>query len=323
MATAIGQPLNRVDGRLKVTGGARYSAEFNLPQLVHAVLVQSAIARGRITNLDTRKATQAPGVLAVITHLNRPPLAIPSSPPAGQSQALLGGPEIQYSGQTIAVVVATTLEQAQHAASLLSVDYQEEKPDVIMLDHLDQAFRPTAGRAADALRGNIAAGLAQATTTIDQAYTTPVEHHNPMEPHATVASWDGDTLTVYDATQSVYGSRGALAEAFGLEQDKVRVISHFLGGGFGCKGMSWPHTTLAALAAQVVKRPVKLVLRRQQMFTSNGHRPFTQQKLTLGATAEGKLTAIRHLATCHASELDEFVEPTGLLSGMLYSSIVS
>jgi xanthine dehydrogenase YagR molybdenum-binding subunit len=320
MATSVGQPLDRVDGRLKVTGAARYSAEFNRPGLVHAVLVQSAIARGRIRSLDTRAAERAPGIIAVITHRNRLPLAKPVSPPAGQSFPILGGPEIYYSGQTIGVVVADTLEHAQHGAELVKATYDAEAPTVIMAEHLDQAFRPTAGgRPTDSGRGDVAQGLAPAEVTIDQVYTTPVEHHNPMEPHATVAVWEDDNLTVYDATQAVYNTRQSLAEVFGLEQDKVRVVSYFLGGGFGCKGQTWPHTPLAALAARQVGRPVKLVLRRQQMFTSNGHRPFTHQHTTLGATRDGKLTAVRHIGITHTSEADEFVEPTGLMTNMMYS----
>ena len=319
----IGKPVDRVDGRLKVTGGARYSAEIPTENVVHAVLFQSTIARGRIKSIDTGAVERAPGVLAVITHLNAPRLAQPTWLPAGQSLPILQNPEIHYCGQHIGVVVATTLEQAAHAATLVRVTYDEQKPVGVMAQRLNEAFLPPMGLSGgggpvDSRRGDVERGLATAVR-IEQTYTTPTEHHNAMEPHATIALWEGDNLTVYDATQNVSGARQVLASAFGMRQEKVRVVSHFLGGGFGSKGLNWPHVTIAALAAQQVKRPVKLVLERHQMFTSTGYRAPTLQRITLGATRAGKLTAIRHATTMHTSMFDDFVEPCGLMTRMMYS----
>lgn len=320
----IGKPVDRVDGQLKVTGGARYSAEIPTENVAHAVLFQSTIARGRIRNIDTGAVERAPGVLAVITHLNAPRLAQPTWLPAGQSLPILQNPEIHYCGQHIGVVVAATLEQAEHAATLVRVTYDQQKPAGVMAQRLNEAFLPPMGLSGggggpvDSRRGDVERGLATAVR-IEQTYTTPIEHHNALEPHATIALWNGDNLTVYDATQNISGARQVLASVFGMRQENVRVVSHFLGGGFGSKGLNWPHVTIAALAAQQVKRPVKLVLERHQMFTSTGHRAPTLQRITLGATRAGKLTAIRHATTLHTSMFDDFVEPCGLMTQMMYS----
>ena len=321
----IGKPIDRVDGYLKVTGGARYSAEIPTDNVVHAVLCQSTIARGRIKSIDTQAAERAPGVLAVITHLNAPRLAQLTWLPAGQSLPILQKPDIQYYGQNIGVVVATTLEQAEYAASLVRATYDEQKPAGMMAQRLNESFLPPMGLGgaiiagpADSRRGDVARGL-DGAVSIEQTYTTPIEHHNAMEPHATIAIWEGDNLTVYETTQNVSGVRQVLASAFGMRQENVRVVSHFLGGGFGSKGLNWPHTTIAAIAAQRVKRPVKLVLQRPQMFTSAGHRAPTLQRITLGATQAGKLTAIRHATTSHTSMFDDFVESCGLMTRIMYS----
>lgn len=320
----IGKPVDRVDGQLKVTGGARYSAEIPTENIAHAVLFQSTIARGRIRNIDTKAVERAPGVLAVITHLNARRLAQPTWLPAGQSLPILQNPEIHYGGQHIGVVVAATLEQAAHAATLVRVTYDEQKPVGVMAQRLNEAFLPPMGLSGggggpvDSRRGDLERGLATAVR-IEQTYTTPIEHHNAMVACGSIALWDGDNLTVYDATQNVSGARQVLASVFGMRQENVRVVSHFLGGGFGSKGLNWPHVTIAALAAQQVKRPVKLVLERHQMFTSTGHRAPTLQRITLGATRAGKLTAIRHAITLHTSMFDDFVEPCGLMTRMMYS----
>lgn len=320
----IGKPVERVDGRLKVTGGARYAAEIATPNVVHAVLVQSTIAYGRIRSIDTQAAESALGVLAVITHRNAPRLAQPTWNPAGQSLPILQNPEIFYFGQDIAVVVAERLEQAEHAAALVRVIYDQQQHSTDLTEPTNKVLTPqlrlgTSGPPMQGKRGNVARGLSEAAVRVEQTYTTPVEHHNAMEPHATIAFWEGDRLTAYSATQNVSGTRQILAEVFGLPQENVRVVSHFLGGGFGSKGMTWMHAPIAALVARQVKRPVKLVLRRQQMFTSNGHRSPTIQHMTLGVTRDGRLTAVRHATTSHTSMFDEFVEPCGLMTEMMYS----
>jgi xanthine dehydrogenase YagR molybdenum-binding subunit len=315
----VGQPMDRVDGRLKVTGSARYAAEFSVPNMVYGVLVQSGIAKGRARNIDTAAAQRAPGVITVITQANMPPVRRPSNPPSGDTVPLLD-PQVRYSGQTLAVVVASTFEQAEHAAELVRIDYDVETPAVMMAARLKDAFTPQTGnRPSESKRGDYAAAMKTARRQLEQVYRTPTEHHNPLEPHATIATWQGAKLTVYDATQGVSNSSENLAELFGLEPDDIHVIDPFVGGGFGCKGQSWPHTPLAALAARAVGRPVKIVLTRRQMFTSNGHRPETRQATTLGADVDGKLAALSHHAHNHTSQSDEFVEPSGSPVGMLYS----
>ena len=322
MPTEVGQPLDRVDGRLKVTGGARYAAEIPVNGVTYGVLVQSAIANGRIRAFDTAAAEHAPGVFAVITYLNAPRLARPKLLPSGDSVPILQGPDIHFAGENVAVVVADTLERAEHAATLVRVTYDVDPPVADMDAHLGEAFDPqalSAGQKPVTARGDVEAGMGGATVKVEETYITPILHHNAMEPHATIAAWDGGNLLLYNATQNVDGNQKAVASAFGMKPENIRVVNHFVGGGFGSKGMTWPHTVVAAMAAKMVGRPVKLCLTREQMFTSNGHRPRTVQKLLLGADANGQLTALRHDTISHTSILDDFVEPSGLLSQMLYS----
>lgn len=324
----IGAPLDRVDGRLKVTGGARYAAEHPIEGLAHAVIVGSTIARGRITRLDATAAEAAPGVLGVVSHLNAPRLPEMKSFLSGEGSTIHRVPpiqdaEIHYAGQHIAVVVAETLEQAMHATRLVQVEYEEQPPITGLRDHLSEAYPNEpffGGIPPEVTRGDPARGLAEADVRVEQTYTTPIEHHNPMEPSATIAVWDDDgALTVYDATQGVYGVKQAMVEAFGLAEDKVRVIAPFLGGGFGCKGTHWPHITLAVLAARQVGRPVKLQLTRAQMYTSIGYRSETLQEIGLGARRDGTLTAIVHDSTSIGSDAGEFPETTTELTKVLYA----
>jgi xanthine dehydrogenase YagR molybdenum-binding subunit len=323
----IGAPLDRVDGPRKVTGSARYSAEYPVDELTYAVLLQSAIASGRIVALDSSAAEAAPGVLSVLTRLNTDGLP-------GQESFLRGGATVQtaplmqddrihYAGQHIGIVVAETLEQAQQAARLVRVEYAAEPPLVGLAERLDEAYPAApffAGSGPDSSRGDPAGALAAAEVRLERTYTTPIEHHNPMEPPATTAVWDADgRLTVYDANQYVVGIRHGLSAALGVPPEKIRVISRFLGGGFGAKGTFWPHTALSALAARRVGRPVKLVLTRAQMYTSHGYRSETVQQLSLGARRDGTLTAIRHATTSIGSDVGEFPEMAGSLTQMLYA----
>lgn len=327
--TAIGKPMDRVDGRLKVTGAARYSAEMEVPDLVHAVLVMSAIAKGRIQQIDTQAAERAPGVLAVITHLNAPKLNFDKpeqrsfvDPMVGQHFPVLQSDTIYFNSQPIAVVVADTLEQAQYAASLVQVRYEEQTPATTVEAAMAEAFPPTessqGGQPADVVRGNPDA-LASAQVRVEGSYTIPIEHHNPMEPHATIATWQGDKLTLYDKTQWVYNTRKHVALTFGMPEENVRVISPFVGGAFGSALRSWPHVTVAAIAARQVGRPVKLILTRQQMYTSVGFRPYTVQRVALGASNDGKLSAIVHEATAGTSMYEEYTEATLSATRMLYA----
>ncbi len=273
----IGQPIDRVDGRLKVTGRAQYAAEFVAPNVVHAVLVQSTIGAGAIIGFDLSAAQSMPGVLAIITPENAPKLAIKGGTPQTTDAPLLQNMDILFNGQHVAVVVADTLERANGAASRMRVRYRSTEPITSMDAVLDQAYVPkhfrNGERPPDSMRGDPDLSFASGAAKVDATYITPMEHHNPMEPHATIARWDGDTLTVWTATQGISGAQSALAAMFGIEPAKVRVICPYVGGGFGCKGSTWPPATLAAMAAKVVGRPVKLVVTRAQMFTSNGYRP--------------------------------------------------
>lgn len=330
MAT-LGKPLDRVEGRLKVTGGATYAAEFRVENIAHAVLLQSTIARGRIRDIDTRQAERTPGVLAVITHKNVPRFAKPGDISAtvsapGENRLPLQDDQVHHAGQHIGVIVAETLEQAEHAARLVRVEYDEQKPATRIEQEMERAEQPKLFFGFEELqikRGDANSGLGSSTVKVEQPYTTPVEHHNPMEPHATVAVWEGDganaRLTLYDATQAVIGSQKVFASMLGLPEERVRIITKFVGGGFGCKGLVWFHPALAAIASRQVKRPVKLVLTRQQMFTSNGHRGRTVQRFTVGAASDGKLAAIRHINTTHTSHIGDFMEPSGLTTRLLYA----
>jgi xanthine dehydrogenase YagR molybdenum-binding subunit len=312
----IGKPLDRVDGRLKVTGTAPYAAEFDLPGLVYACLVQSGVGAGSVTKVDDSLARAQRGVLKVITFQNAPKYAVPAARPTGNVQPLFGGPEVDYNGQHLGVVVADTFERARHAASLVRFEYAEQKPRVELNELLGESIELRPG----SVRGDLAAGRAAATQMLEVAYELPTEHHNPLEPHATTAVWDGNNLTVYDATQGVSSSRRTLASTFGIPVENVRVICPFVGGGFGCKGSIWPHVSISAMAAKEVGRPVKLVLRRQEMFTGCGHRAHTHQEMQVGATADGTLTLVSHKTTNETSMRQDWTESTGRMTAMMYAS---
>ena len=320
MTALVGAPVDRVDGRLKVTGAAKYSAEIAVPNLAYGALVLSTVANGRIAQVDDAAVRRMPGVLAVMTPANAPRVNA-SGPQVGYPVLrVLQDDLVHYDRQPVAVVVADTFERATDAAAMLRVRYDAAPPATRM--NGSSAYKPAQvhGKDADTRKGDAEAALASAAVKVDNTYTTPVEHHNPMEPHATIALWEGDRLTVYDATQGVIGARRKLAAVFGVPTENVRVVSRFIGGGFGSKGSSWPHVTLAAMAAKLTNRPVKIVLSRPQMFGSVGHRPRTEQRVALAAGSDGKLTGIVHQTTAHTSVFDEFVEPSGLISTVLYGT---
>src|SRR5436190_736792 len=238
----VGQPIARVDGRLKVTGGARFAVEWPIDRTAHAVLVGSTIANGTIKSIDTSSAEHAPGVLAVLTYKNAPrmkPVATnPAEGDAAGRRVPLQTPNVYYSNQYIAVVVADTFEQANAAAHLLKFGYDEKSPAADMNAERARAYQPrnVYEKAADTERGKTDEGLAAAEVKVDAIYRTPYENHNPMEPHGTTAVWEGNKLTVYDATQYTYGVRHALATSFGIPEENVRCVCKFTGGAFGCKG---------------------------------------------------------------------------------------
>ena len=321
MTAGIGAPLDRVDGRLKVTGAAKYSAEWPMPGVAYGFLVLSTIANGRIRDINASRALREPGVFAVMTHRNAPRLNTDDEK-AGNDKApmVLQTDTIAYDRQPVAVVLADTFERAQHAASLVAVRYDAVRPQTTFA--MGEPYKPKAvhGKDADTQRGDPASAFAAAAIRVDNVYTTPQEHHNPMEPHATIARWDGDSLTVYDATQGVFGARTRLAGMFDLPPENVRVIAKFIGGGFGGKGSAWPHTILAAMAAKMIGRPVKIAVWRPQMWGSVGYRSPTIQRVALGANADGTLVSTIHEVHSQTSQIDEFVEPSGVLTTMLYTS---
>jgi xanthine dehydrogenase YagR molybdenum-binding subunit len=321
---SIGQPLTRRDGLLKVTGQAHYAADNHPPGMLHAVLAVSSIARGRVTFLDVTAAKAHPGVVEVITPANCPPLAMDPDAKADPLMFrldVLQNDWVRYAGQPIAVVIAETLEAATEGAALLVPRYEAE-PARIGLDGSESFIPPTLGPGypTEARRGDIEAGLAAAEHRVDAIYETPAQYHNAMEPHAIVAVWDGDHLTVDTPSQGLAWARARVAGLFGIAAENILIRSPFLGGGFGSKGMVSGPQVLGILAARLVGRPVKLVLHREQMYGPVGHRAPTRQTLRLGADRQGALTAIHHHVRTATSSFDDFFEPSVQVSHTLYAS---
>ena len=315
----IGAPIDRVDGRAKVGGTATYSAEFLPEVLTYGEIVLSTIANGRITSIDADAARSAPGVLQVITHDNAIRLDAGKHQESDPVLPLLQDTRILFDRQPIAVVVAETLEQAKHAASLVNVTYLSETPFTQMGQAPLRTREEYLGDPLNVTRGNPGEAFDDAPLKIEATYTTPVHHHNPMEAHATIAQWDGDNLTVYDATQFVYGVRRRLAHVFSLPEDNVRVICKFVGGAFGCKGTTWGHVPLAALAAKMAGRPVRIELSRAQMYGFVGYRPRTIQRMQLGADSEGRLQSLSHDCMLQTATHDDWIEVCGNFSRSLYA----
>ena len=321
----LGQPISRTDGRAKVTGKARYAAEHPLPRMAHAILVTSTIASGRIIAMNTALIAKMPGVLLVMTHLTAPRLpaggkAGAGSPPAGRILNLLQDDRIYYNNQPVAIVVADTLEHATAAAQQMRIDYRKETVQNDFSQAKTTLHQPKKAKdeEANTRRGDIETGKRSAAALIEATYTTPIEHHNPMEPHATIAAWDGDQLTLYDATQYVSGVRTTVSKTLGIAPEKVRVICPYVGGGFGCKGSTWSHVVLTAMAARAVGQPVKLALERPQMFGPVGHRPHTEQHFMLAGDANGKFTAMQHDVIASTSFMEDWLETAALTTRMLY-----
>ncbi len=324
----LGAPLDRVDGRLKVTGQATYAYEHNIPNAVYGALVVSPIANGSIRSIDTSRAEKAAGVLLVLSHQNAPRLAKAQQsgkpPGPGEAWQALQDNMIHYAYQPVALVVANTCTQARAAAKLVELQYDVRRPETDIDSRMSQLYTPEkAGGGGDpalSKRGDIDHALAHSERRIEHVYRTPFEVHNPMEPHATIAEWTApDRLTIYDATQGIFGDRQRIAGALGLQLDQVRVISPFLGGGFGSKGPTWSHVLIAALAARQLKRPVKLDVARPQMFNMVGLRSETRQQIAIGAKNDGTISALRNDCISHTSMFGEFVEAASLPSRMLYA----
>jgi xanthine dehydrogenase YagR molybdenum-binding subunit len=322
----IGRPVDRVDGAAKVAGAVRYTAEQAVADMTYAVAVGSTIAKGHIVAIDTSEADAAPGVVIIMTHENAPPMkqtaayATLEGPlsAAAMSLPVLGTDEIFWNGQPVAVVVAETREQAEHAATLVRVRYRPAPAALSMTS--EPAVTPSHAllEAAKARKGDTSSALRDGAATVDRVYTTPAEHHNAMELHATLAMWDDDRLTVYDTSQYPYGVKEMLAKKFGIPKERVRVLAPFIGGGFGGKATAWPHVPLAVAAAKLARRPVKLVLSRADTFSMTGGRSPTRSRIALGADAAGRLTALEHDALSMATN-DEFAEAAIIPSRHLYA----
>ncbi len=321
MSQVTGTPVSRVDGPAKVTGTARYAAEFAPDGLCHAALVAAPVPAGRILAIRTEAAEAAGGVLAVITHENAPRLPYqplqtrpPVDPKSGDQLRVFQDDRIWFAGQPVACVVAETAEEAAAAARLVEVDCETARHLLTTFDRGrgETPSRGTAkaGRPPTSGRGDVEAGFSEAAVTIEEEYLQAREHHNAMEPHATIAAWDGDELTLFDKTQWVGNDANEIAHVFGIAKERIRVISPFVGGAFGSALRTWPHVTVAALAARVVSRPVRVELSRRELYAAVGYRPETVQTVRLGADDEGRLVAIEQRATAAVARYEEYSEVT-------------
>jgi xanthine dehydrogenase YagR molybdenum-binding subunit len=321
--SSAGQPITRRDGVLKVTGRARYAADNHPPGVLHAALAPARIARGRVAFLDVGAARAHPGVVEVMTPANRPALAMDpddKSVPFSFRLDLLQNDRVRYAGQPVAVVIAETLEAATEGAALLAPRYEAE-PVEVSLDAAE-AYVPEVvgvGSPAELWHGDVEAGLTAAARRIEATYETPTQFHNAMEPHGVVAAWDGDRLSLDMPTQGLALTQMRLAALFGILMEDIHIRSPFIGGGFGSKLLTGPQV-LGILAARLVGRPVKLVLRREQMYGPVGHRAPTRQHLRLGAAEDGALTAIHHHVRTATSRFDEFLEPSAGVTHTLYAA---
>jgi xanthine dehydrogenase YagR molybdenum-binding subunit len=311
--------LPRVDGPLKVSGVAMYTSDYNFPGMLYAVPVCATIANGTVTAIDSSRAESMAGVKAVYTRQNLGKLfrTAPAQDFTGivdERRPPFEDDTVRYYGQYVAAVVARTFEQAVAAANAVKVTYNSQKPDV--RDHLETGEKPKE----DSKRGDPEPAFQSAAVKVDETYVTPTETHNPIELHASVAVWDGQNFTLYETSQAVMNSRDVLSQWLGVPQENVRVISRFLGSGFGGKLWPWTHCAIAASAARNLNRPVKLVLTRDMMFQSVGHRPRTQQRIRLGAAPDGKLISVMHDSLNHTSILDDYSEGCSEATAYSYST---
>jgi xanthine dehydrogenase YagR molybdenum-binding subunit len=316
ITTSIGASLDRIEARAKVTGEAKYAYEFGADGVAYAAIVQSRVAKGKITAIA---APALEGIVAVITHENAPKL----EPVPDGELAVLQSPGIAYRGQPVAVVVAESFEVARDAAAQLRIEYAEAPHDVLLSKGHPGFYKPdkvNGGYETDSVIGDAEGALAEAAVTHDATYSTPAQHNNPMEPHASLAYWDGGTLTVHDSNQGAAPVRDTLAKLFALDPTNVRVTSPHVGGGFGSKGTPRPSVVLAALAARYTDRPVKLAMTRHQQFSLAGYRTPTIQRVRLGADPDGRLTAIVHEAFSQSSTVREFTEQSTTPTRVMYAA---
>jgi len=319
-ASGIGKPIDRIEGRLKVTGMAKYATEFSVENKVYAQAVNSTIAKGEIVSIDTSEAEKAAGVLAVLTHKNAEKLKAfeEKMPELGTTTIapVLQSSKVQYYGEYVGLVVAETFEQATYAARLIKVKYKEETPDIHLDKSRAKAYKPT--ESSDFSRGDMDAGMAAADVKLEATYTTPIEHHHPMELHAVIAAWNNGKVLAYTSQQMVDNSTIVISDTFQIPKKDVRVVAAFVGGGFGSKLNTDRHVILALMASKKLGKPVQLTVTRNQMFTNTGMRQHNEQNMRIGAKKDGTLTALSHETLSHTSTFQEYQEPCGNVSKMLY-----
>jgi xanthine dehydrogenase YagR molybdenum-binding subunit len=325
----IGRQTARVDGPLKVAGAAQYASDFHFPGMLCAVPVEATIANGKIQKLDTAEAEKMPGVRAIfhrgnIGQIFRSTLGKGMEGICYERRPPFEDDVVRYYGQYVALAVADTFESAKAAADAVRVTYDKKKPNVesdLKADDEPEEVATTFGpeKRLQSERGDPDAAFASASVKLDQSYVTPVETHNPIELQGTIAMWDGSMLTIYEESQAIFNMRSVLAQMFGLPKENVRVITKFVGSGFGSKLWPWTHCPLAAAAARQLGKPVKLVLSRRMMFQTVGHRARIQQRVRLGATADGKLVSLMHDYVYHLSMLGDYHENCGEATTFQYS----
>ncbi len=330
MSKVMGTGVNRTTGRAKVTGTATYAAEHQIPGLVHGYLVTAGIAHGRIKKMDIEAAQRSPGVIAVYTSNNAPPVFQPANnfftSKIYESRLPLSDNKIHYGGQIIGLVVAETFEQAREAAHRVTVEYETQAPIVDLNQPPLQPAQSLFGEELSFKKGLFKAGdvqgaIATAAATIKATYTTSTELHAPMEPHAIIAEWQGnDDLTIYEPSQFVMGTQRTYADLFGIPSERIRIITPYIGGGFGSKAFPWPHGILCAAAARQLQRPLKVVLSRRQMTANAGHRGETEQTLQLAAANDGSLIAIDHQVKSATSPVENFPEPCISITPVMYAT---
>ena len=319
----IGKPIDRVDGLLKVTGQAPYSFEFRNDRVAYGLIVGATLAKGRISRLDTSAAESAPGVLSVLTHRNAPRQAAREPDNSGRftrPKPYLDSDKVRYFGEPVAFVVAETFEEARLAAALVEIDYAAEPGVFDLTANLGQAVKPPdADQPTDTASGDVDAAFARAPIKLDERYTTPYHIHAQMEPHASLAQWDGDRVTIYCSTQFVEQAQSCVANTLQLPKENVRIVARYIGGGFGGKLPIYADALIGAMAARAIGRPVKVTLTRQQMFQITDHRSATIQRIRLGADREGRIQAMAHEGWSHSARGLTYYEPTGLSSRTLYA----
>jgi len=323
----IGAPINRTDAWAKVSGAAHYTAEHQVENLAQAVLVTSTIPSGRVLRIDDSAAKEVPGLLLVMTPQNA--MRLPKEtkdgklqPPIGRRLTLLQEDDVYYNNQPIAVVVADTFEHAREAAARLIVEYERKDAALDFQKAKESPHTPekVLAEETDTKRGDLADGLLASSVRLDETYTTPIENHNPLETHATIAEWDGDRLTIHESTQYMKGVQRIVASIFGIPPENVTALCPYTGGGFGSKGSIWSHGPLTAMAAKMLGRPVKLSLDRNQMFGPVGQRPNTEQRYRFGAMEDGSILASSHDTIAYTSMIEDWIEPCGIISRMMYES---